>query len=923
MEMTPDPDDAMIDLLDKALRRFLAESRADAAVVWGIPRPGSATVLTSCPVDLVEGGSRWPTAHHGAVDAVERDPDRLSRLLPASFRAALPDEPAAARSFQLVHGLFLTVVWCTRPVDAEIRDAIDQRGLDEVAYLAGLTADLQFNRGELQRLRAVMNGLHDAVVTVDLATEQTYLNNSAARLLALPAGGNTTADFRAAVTALAQRALNGEEFGAAAVQFRREPDAELEFMLRFAEPPTHLLVTSKAVRHLNFQGRIWVFYDESALSQALESAERTRDLLQISADGMLDPQALLEAARGPDGRIVDFVFRDVNRAACGYLRLDRNDLVGRTLLTIMPNMGPTGLVERYAHCVETREPLILDDFLYPSQLLPGPRSFDLRGSYAGIDSICVTWRDTTERFEAAQRISEAKERYRLLAENAGDVVIQVRDDRIVWASPSIEEALGAGPEYWIGRKLNDLIPAEDHGAHDKINWLTPDRAFIPRGRLIAVDGTEHWVHVHVKTFYDADGNPDGYTAAFRIIDDEVRAVTAADEARRRQAEADARYRRLMDNSAIGMCLVTPEGRYEAVNQALCDFFGLDAETLTHTTWQELTHGETLERDLRLTEDVLAGRRDKYRVTKQYIHSDGHLIWGDLSTSCLRDADGQVEYFISQIIDITAEVEARRQITQRDQQNRALAQRLQAQTDRLKSELNSAANYVRSILPRDMNGLVRVSSRYVPSRELGGDCFDHTWVDDEHLVVYLIDVSGHGIAPALLSVSVHNLLRSGTIPLATLLSPERVLAELNAKFQMDQHGENYFTMWYGVYESSTRTLRYASAGHPPALALTVEDGAVTTTKLATQSMPLGMFSDTEFTCDDYIVPPDGQLVLYSDGAFELPMPEGNASLDAFIGLCAEFAATPDWTVDELISTLQSLTTGGLFADDCSLIQLRFH
>lgn len=39
------------------------------------------------------------------------------------------------------------MVWCTRPVDAEIRDAIDQRGLDEVAYLAGLTADLQFNRG--------------------------------------------------------------------------------------------------------------------------------------------------------------------------------------------------------------------------------------------------------------------------------------------------------------------------------------------------------------------------------------------------------------------------------------------------------------------------------------------------------------------------------------------------------------------------------------------------------------------------------------------------------------------------------------------------------------------------------------------------------------------------------------------------------
>lgn len=912
----------MIDLLDKALRRLLVELQAEAAVVWAIRRPGSAKVLSSCPTELVASGSGWPTAHHGAVGAVEHDPDRLDTLLPASFRAALPQRPTAARSFEIGRGLFLTVVWCAPRADAVTADAFDRPVLDEVAYMAGLAADLQFNRSELQRLRAVMNGLQEAVVTVDLAAEQTYLNNSAAQLLTLPEGRNTVADFRTALTALAQRALNGEEFGAVAARFRDDPDGELEFMLRFDEPPTHLLVTSKSVRHENFQGRVWVIYDDSALSQALESAERSRDLLQISADGMLDPQALLEAVRDPDGRVMDFSFRDVNRAACDYLHIDRDDLIGRMLLTVMPNMGPAGLVDRYAHCVETRKPLLLDEHEYPSQLSPGPRFFDLRGSYAGVDCISVTWRDITDRVETAQRISEAKERYRLLAENAGDVVIQVRDDRIVWASPSIEEALGAAPEHWVGKTLNDLIPRADHGAHHKVNWLAADRAFIPRGRLIAVDGTEHWVQAHVKTFYDVDGNPDGYTSAFRIIDDEVRAVTEAEEARRRQTDADARYRRLMDNSAIGMCMITPEGRYEAVNQALCDFFGLDAETLNRTTWQELTHGETLERDLGLAEDVLAGRRDHYRVTKQYIHADGHLIWGDLSTSCLRDANGQVEYFISQIIDITAEVEARRQIAQRDQQNRALAQRLQAQTDRLKSELDSAANYVRSILPRDMDGLVQVSSRYVPSRELGGDCFDHTWVDDEHLVVYLIDVSGHGIAPALLAVSVHNLLRSGTIPLATLLSPAQVLAELNAKFQMDQHGDNYFTMWYGVYESSTRTMRYASAGHPPALAFSVNDGTVTTAELATRSLPMGMFSDTEFTCGSYTIPPDGQLLIYSDGAFELPLPEGNASLEAFIGLCAEFASTPDWTVDELIATLRSLTTGGLFADDCSLVKLRF-
>ncbi len=59
-------------------------------------------------------------------------------------------------------------------------------------------------------------------------------------------------------------------------------------------------------------------------------------------------------------------------------------------------------------------------------------------------------------------------------------------------------------------------------------------------------------------------------------------------ARRQQAKADERYRRSMDNAAIGMCLIDPDGRFVEVNDALCQLFGYDAETLKRTTWQELT-----------------------------------------------------------------------------------------------------------------------------------------------------------------------------------------------------------------------------------------------------------------------------------------------------------------------------------------------
>ena len=160
----------------------------------------------------------------------------------------------------------------------------------------------------------------------------------------------------------------------------------------------------------------------------------------------------------------------------------------------------------------------------------------------------------------------------------------------------------------------------------------------------------------------------------------------------------------------------------------------------------------------------------------------------------------------------------------------------------------------------------VSTRYLPSQTLGGDCFDYIWLDDDHLMVYLLDVSGHGVESALVAVSVHNMLRSAALPIATLLEPHHVLADLNKQFAMEQHDGNYFTVIYGVYQQSTGTLRYAGAGHPPALL--ISGGHVT--ELSSQSPPVGMFDDVTFTTESVQIPPGSQLLLYSDGAFEFSL-----------------------------------------------------
>lgn len=182
-----------------------------------------------------------------------------------------------------------------------------------------------------------------------------------------------------------------------------------------------------------------------------------------------------------------------------------------------------------------------------------------------------------------------------------------------------------------------------------------------RGQVVCVDGTIHWIHVHAAPFRNADGQMDGFIASLRVIDDEVAAETAAAEARRRQARADALYRRSMESAAVGMCLARPEGQILQVNQALSDFFGYDADTLLQKTWMELTAQEYLQAELDHVADVVAGRTDNYRMVKQYVHADGHRLWGDLSVGCLRREDGSVEVLIKQIADITAQVNAEQRL----------------------------------------------------------------------------------------------------------------------------------------------------------------------------------------------------------------------------------------------------------------------
>ncbi|MEQ1776852.1 MAG: FHA domain-containing protein, partial [Burkholderiales bacterium] len=131
-------------------------------------------------------------------------------------------------------------------------------------------------------------------------------------------------------------------------------------------------------------------------------------------------------------------------------------------------------------------------------------------------------------------------------------------------------------------------------------------------------------------------------------------------------------------------------------------------------------------------------------------------------------------------------------------------------------LEGASRYVQSMLPLPISdGPVRTEWLLIPCARLGGDALGYQWIDNDHFSLYLLDVSGHGPEAAMLAVGVMNALRQKVLPGADLRDAAQVVKQLNAMFQMEDHSLMYFTLWYGVYRMSVRTLSYCSAGQHPA------------------------------------------------------------------------------------------------------------
>lgn len=237
-------------------------------------------------------------------------------------------------------------------------------------------------------------------------------------------------------------------------------------------------------------------------------------------------------------------------------------------------------------------------------------------------------------------------------------------------------------------------------------------------------------------------------------------------------------------------------------------------------------------------------------------------------------------------------------------------------------LEGASRYVQSMLPPPISdGPVRTEWLLIPCARLGGDALGYQWIDADHFALYLLDVSGHGPEAAMLAVSIMNTLRLTSLPGADPREPAQVVRHLNAVFQMEQHNQMYFTLWYGVFQQSARMMRYCSAGQHPAYL--VPAGADAPQPLRTANPPVGVTLGHDYQAQSTRVPPGATLYLFSDGVFEIETITGERwQLENLLPTLIESAVPELGATQRVYQSVQQVAKRGPLDDDFSVLVARF-
>ena len=304
--------------------------------------------------------------------------------------------------------------------------------------------------------------------------------------------------------------------------------------------------------------------------------------------------------------------------------------------------------------------------------------------------------DITDQRRAEEALRNSEERFRLAAQ-AGKMFAYEWDvaTDVVVRSGDVADVLGATSDAPLTRQqaLARVYPDDRALFLASATERTPENPNVEiTYRMFSSDGSVVWVEKTAHAFFDEDGR------MVRMIG-MISAITERKRAEETLRESEEKFRSVFQDAGVGMVIVSPEGRYLAANATFCNYLGYTEKELLGKTVQSVTFAEDWPAFSQKLGVALA-EGGLQRLEKRCLHKSGHIVCTESTASVIRNRDGDPQYFVGGVLDVTKRKEAEEALSTL---NRRLIEAQEQERTRIARDLHDDINQRIAMLAIELDG----------------------------------------------------------------------------------------------------------------------------------------------------------------------------------------------------------------------------
>ena len=442
------------------------------------------------------------------------------------------------------------------------------------------------------------------------------------------------------------------------------------------------------------------------LEQKIEERTRAEEELgryKLIVSAVHDPMSFIDS---------NYIYRTVNDAYTEIFKRPREEIVGNSVADIFGTEIFDKQIKGHLDRCLTGEEVHYSDWLD----FPDGKQRCMRISYypffendKSVSGVVVNAHDMTDlelAEEALQRVNH--ERAVLLSTVPAMIFWIDKEGKFIRVNDPFAAALNKSADDIKGKSLFDLYPEDMAGKYYEDNVKVMESG-VPKTHIEEAVETPNgmmWVSTDKVPYRDEKGDMIGIIG-FSID------ITKRKQAEEALRESEERFRRAFENANVGMCLVDTEGRLTKVNSQMSEMFGYSQKELEAMTVNDITHPEYVDISPKFIRRASSGEITHAEFEKQYFHKKGHLVWGQISSSVVRDVKGKTLYFISHVKDITELKKAEEERLTYQLQLQSLASELvlteQRERRRLATDLHDSIGQLLAISKIKLSALGNVAS----------------------------------------------------------------------------------------------------------------------------------------------------------------------------------------------------------------------